>query len=294
MLIRANRVLLFILLFVFTLLFLFACVANDSDYKEFVEVGRSEMERYKFGKAINSFKKAIELNPNDSNVYCYLGKSYIWHLRSNIEISLRKDKEQKNDILNKAAAAYQKSLELNPDSICAYEGLGEYYSFINDYESSLNNYQKAAVLNPGNKNIYQEIGKVFIDLDKPVLAKEAFKTYLNASKKTADYEKIYQFISKDKIRIYNGEIFLESIVEWRIADPIIYEGSVGNFKGAEIRLKDIYSSGLGVALCLIKNESDILSVESKQQIIDQVNGYSLKKFGIEVSDVGVNIIRERD
>lgn len=287
-----NRAPFLIFFFGLTLLFQFSCVENGSVSKDFIELGRSEMERHEFGKAINSFKKAIEQNPTDSTVYCYLGKSYIWYLRFNAAILL-KDKEQKNDILNKVAVAYQKSLELNPNSICAYEGLGEYYSYIDDYENSLIHYQKAALLNPEDRKIYKAIGRVFIELDKPGLAKEAFRTYLKGSKSSADYKKVYKFISKDKIRIDNGEVFLESIVKWRITDPTIYEGSVGYFKGAESRMKDLYFAGVRLVLSCSKNESDILSVESKRQIIDQVNKYSLRKFGIEVSDISVNIIKGR-
>ena len=288
-----NRVPFLILFFGLTLLFQFSCAENSSSFKDFIELGRSEMERHEFGKAINSFKKAIEQNPTDSTVYCYLGKSYIWYLRFNAA-ALLKDKEQKNDILNRVAAAYQKSLELTPNSICAYEGLGEYYSHIHDYENSLIHYQKAALLNPEDRKIYKAIGKVFIELDKPSLAKEAFRTYLKGSKSSADYEKVYQFISKDRVRIHTGEVFLESIVKWRITDPTIYEGSVGYFKGAESRVKDLYSAAVRLFLSCCENESDMLSVETKRQVIDQVNKYTPRKFGIEVSDVCVNIISGRD
>jgi tetratricopeptide (TPR) repeat protein len=243
-----------------------------------------------YGKAIESFNKAIVIDSKNSSVYCYLGKSYIWYLRTNIQIALNKDQTEKLKILDNSKNAFKKAIEIEPAKVCAFEGLGEYYEILDDYEKVLSNYTKAVELQPGNKDIYRKIGKTYIALNKHDMAKEAFKIFLKDSKASADYNEEYHFISKDRINTYGSEVLLKSNIKWRIVDPILYEGSVGNLKIAEERIGDIYLAFArsGIFLSSTKTE-DLLTPKTIKYIINKVNEYSLKNFGSEIIDLNIDI-----
>jgi tetratricopeptide (TPR) repeat protein len=182
-----------------------------------------------------------------------------------------------------------KAIELEQNTICAYEGLGEYYWFIRDYKKALLNYKKVAELQPENKEIYREIGKAYIKLNRQDMAKEAFAVFLKDHEASADYSEVYQFTRIDRIRTLSGETLLSSKVKWRIVDPVVYEGAVGYFKGAEMRIKDVYEANLHRFGSIVQKADELLSTKSIKDIIIRVNDYSIKHFGSEVISIHIDI-----
>ena len=84
-------------------------------------------------KAIDSYKKAIEINPNNSEAYCNMGNAL-----------------QDQGKSEKAVEAYQKALSIEPNSTDAYNNLGNVFQKQDKLEASIKAYQKALKLNPSN------------------------------------------------------------------------------------------------------------------------------------------------
>ena len=255
---------------------------EQGDTEELVEQGLNWMDQFKFDKAINSFEAAIKLHPDDASIYCYLGASYIWYLRTNIKISLKKDKTQKNDILKKAKKTYLRSLELSPMNICALEGLGEYYRYVSDYQSALIQYQELARQQPENKKIYREIGQVYIALDQPQLAKEAFSVFLKGRPRSLDYAKDYELTFSTLF----GQAHIQNRIKWHVTDPTIYEGTLGDSKLAETRIKDLCYPCMRV----VTDTPELLSENSRVCILQRANGYLKKRFGIEILETDITLL----
>lgn len=253
------------------------------DIQGLVEHGRKYMMEFQFDKAIKNFEAAIEQNPNDAPVYCYLGKSYVGSLRYGIAES------ESTAILNKAKRAYLKSLEINPGQVCAYEGLGEYFTRISNYKEAIAQYKVVTQLQPENREVYREIGRMHLELNQRELAREAFLVFLNGRDSSLDYDKEYQLASVDRIKTAYGQIVVRSIVKWHVVDPIIYEGTIGHARLAETRIKDIYCSNLRRVVALVKNVDELLSRDSGREIVRYTNEYMTGRFGIELLDVDLNV-----
>jgi regulator of protease activity HflC (stomatin/prohibitin superfamily) len=84
----------------------------------------------------------------------------------------------------------------------------------------------------------------------------------------------------------------ESNLFWRINDPILYFKKLGDYRRAEIRLKDIYSARLSyiIAINRIENESKIIDDENlKRDLLKDCND-TIKKFEFGIEIIKVEII----
>jgi tetratricopeptide (TPR) repeat protein len=70
--------------------------------------GNKEYTQENFKRAIQLYERAVELDPNMTEAWFYLGSSYQAMYRPG------KNTPENNEMLDKAVAAYQKSLETNP------------------------------------------------------------------------------------------------------------------------------------------------------------------------------------
>jgi tetratricopeptide (TPR) repeat protein len=70
--------------------------------------GNKEYTQENFKRAISLYERAVELDPNMTEAWFYLGSSYQAMYRPG------KNTPENNELLDKSVAAYQKSLETNP------------------------------------------------------------------------------------------------------------------------------------------------------------------------------------
>jgi tetratricopeptide (TPR) repeat protein len=94
-----------------------------------------------FDQAIDSYQKALEINPEYENAYLGLG-------RVSIELGQ----------YDKAARIYQLALELNPQSAAIYNQLGNLSFVQGNYDEALAHYQKAIKLNQFYIAAYNGLG----------------------------------------------------------------------------------------------------------------------------------------
>ena len=91
-------------------------------------------------KAVEEFKKAIEINPNYADAYHNLGNTY-----------------QQMGQLDLAIENYQKALSINPHLWQSYQNLAAIYFNQGQYDLALENIKKALEINPNDENLKQNL-----------------------------------------------------------------------------------------------------------------------------------------
>ena len=129
--------------------------------------------------AIQSLKKALEINKSNSTASCLIAGIL-------------------NDMNSPDAIKYYiKSTELNPRCYLAYRGLGNYHLKIKDYTKAEEYYTTAIEINPQRfAPIYKNRGLVRLELKKINQAKEDFKEYLEQMPEAKDKANILQAIAE--------------------------------------------------------------------------------------------------
>lgn len=108
------------------------------------EMGNVHFLAGAYEKAIHAYNKALTLDRSFGWAYCNLGMTYLALERYAESISL-----------------LQKSIELlksNKDRAVAWNGLGNLYRSLNDYDNAVVAYQKADELDPGHAGVRDEVG----------------------------------------------------------------------------------------------------------------------------------------
>ena len=119
-------------------------------------VGMSYFGQGEYDKAISEFEKSIELDPNHTESYYYLGQCYLQ--KGIIEYNSKKIFKayglyrKANEIAEQVIPRYKKNIEENPTDLNSYLKLGYIYEtrsivpFINEYNEALDYYLKALKL----------------------------------------------------------------------------------------------------------------------------------------------------
>lgn len=112
----------------------------------------------RINKALDANLKALEIDPNDYEVYLCLGNN-LSHL-GNLEDSV---------------SNYKKAINLKADYIQAYYNLGLILNKMKRFDESIYSFQQAINLKPDNANFYNALGLTFMELSKPEEAINYFK-----------------------------------------------------------------------------------------------------------------------
>jgi len=120
-------------------------------------------------ETINSLKKAVELNPNNSTALCLLGGVL---------------NEQNN---SDCVLYYEKSIEKNKSCYLAYRGLGNFYLKNQQFDTSEKHYTQAIEINDNRFGpIYKNRGYVRQQQGKINQAKEDYQSYIKFTPNAKD------------------------------------------------------------------------------------------------------------
>jgi tetratricopeptide (TPR) repeat protein len=104
----------------------------------------------KFPQAEDSYKKAIELQPQNSDAYVGLGQLY-----------------EAQDKFSQAEDSYKKAIELKPRNNGAYVGLGRLYEAQGKFSQAEDSYKKAIESTPQNNWAYGALAVLYGKMGKP-------------------------------------------------------------------------------------------------------------------------------
>ena len=120
-------------------------------------------------ETIDSLKKAVELNPDNSTALCLLGG--VLNEQSNPD----------------CVSYYEKSLEKNKNCYLAYRGLGNFYLKNQQFDKSEKNYTHAIEINDNRFGpIYKNRGYVRQQQNKMNKAKEDYQSYIKFTPNAKD------------------------------------------------------------------------------------------------------------
>lgn len=130
-----------------------------------------------FQKSLESIKKAIGIQPNNSNAL---------HLLAGLQ-----NAQNSEDCIKH----YEKSIELNNNYYLSFNSLGNFYLKSNQFEKAEKSYNKAIEINPKRSaKIFKNLAYVLEKQGKNKEAKESLQNYLKLSPKAADRGIIEQAI----------------------------------------------------------------------------------------------------
>lgn len=112
-------------------------------------------------KAVEEFKKAIELKPNYGDAYHNLANTY-----------------QQMGRTDEAIKNYQEAIKFNPNLWQSYQNLAAIYFEQEKFELAAENMEKAIEVNPQNANLYVNLGVIYLKLEDTQRAKGAFQKAL--------------------------------------------------------------------------------------------------------------------
>lgn len=147
----------------------FAKSNNSGNSNDLLEEGKTYCNNEEYDKAIEIFKKAVELNPNDDDSWRLLGNSY-----------------NRNGQIEEAIKYYLKAAELNPDDSRNWFNLGISYSNNEQYKEAINSFLKVVELNPDDSYSWYGLGNSYI---KNKQVEDAIKSLLKATELNSnDYQ----------------------------------------------------------------------------------------------------------
>ena len=142
--------------FICILLCILALISCDSNIN-YVNQGVAFAEDGNYDKAIESYQKALDVNPDNAEVYSKMGYA-LEEKYNNGKVIGNYDKET----YRKAIECYQKAIEINPNYAYVYKKLGNIYiKQFNGYDKALECYQKLLELNPKDAYAYSQMGYIY-------------------------------------------------------------------------------------------------------------------------------------
>jgi len=177
----------------------------------------------KYKRAIDTYKKTIEGEPNNPTHYFNLGAAY------------RASKHYQEAII-----IYQKVIDLSPNNATGYNGLGLSYTGLSQYDEAISAYQKAVLLNSSDSVIHKNLGDVF-------------RTVERYSEASIEYDKARELGDKSVILLY--KLASTYRAEGRYDDAIsLYQYAIKRYpKDAQLY------SGLGVVYRNLGQFDDAIS-----------------------------------
>lgn len=115
-----------------------------SESEESLRKGIQYLEEGQLGQARNAILKAIELNPEESDAYYYMGAVF-----------------GNRKMYDSAAFYFSKAIELKPNDTTAYFNRAQSYIALDDYRQALEDFSSAIKLNPDYARAYQARAELY-------------------------------------------------------------------------------------------------------------------------------------
>ncbi|MBI5969279.1 MAG: tetratricopeptide repeat protein [Deltaproteobacteria bacterium] len=164
-------------------------------------LGVSSYQQREISKAIQAYKKVIELEPNYVEAYNNLGIIYqeigdfakaLEAYQKSIAINPRYEKGHNNlgillylmDRHEESMAAFQKALAINSQNLESHINLGILFKKRGQMEKAIECYQKALVINPLYGEAHYNIGLLYEQLENSELAIGHYQRFIQLSSKT--------------------------------------------------------------------------------------------------------------
>lgn len=186
---------------------------------------------YRYGQIAEDFKRVIALEPNNSDAHYYLGMTYIdldqRHDAKEIFLKTLQFGQKYRGIYlqlgliaewedehKEAISYFEKELEIDPESVAAYQRLGDLYSnYSADFGRGMEALEKALELQPNHVSTLINYASTLYYLDRLGAATEHFELVVQLDPKnlTANYNLalMYEYTGKKQQAINRWKKFLD-------------------------------------------------------------------------------------
>lgn len=198
---------------------------NNSDNLTCLEQGKELFFKSEYSEAIKQFEKCQLLDPENPEIYYYIGQSYfqqgqLYAQKMNI-FSATKNFRQAYEVSDIAIEKYLKVINENPekDHTNHYMRLAYIYQIrslipgVNEFQEAIDIYQKLLEEQPFLTSVYYNIGWIYFQQKEYQNAINSFLAYLESGVKS-DFVYYHLGLSYDKIgERQNAEYYYHLILE---------------------------------------------------------------------------------
>lgn len=176
-----------------------AVMAKNKALNDAYNGGMTALEAKQYDAAIDSFKKAGEVDPNQEAIWAELAKAY----------NEKADTEKKPDMaaqraedLGHATEAYGKALAIKPDDAALHLNLALALANMKKIDEAKAELEKAATLDPTQAGkAYYNLGAIYINSGQTDAAGEAFKKAMELDPNYADAYYQYGVVLMAKMQV---------------------------------------------------------------------------------------------
>ena len=159
----------------------FAKQNNSDASNDLLEEGKTYYNNEEYDKAIEIFKKVVELYPNDNDNYYWLGRSYY-----------------QNEQYEEAINSLLKAIQLVPNSPEYWAMLGISYGINGQIEEAIKSLLKAAELNPDDSSNWYNLGYAYINNEQ---YQESIEPLLKATELNPDDRESWCFLGNSYLAL---------------------------------------------------------------------------------------------
>ena len=195
--------------------------AESSDLNVHIKNGNKYFQKADYGKAIEEFKKALKISPNNAKGHFSLGLAYFYHYMNEVRENQNKEmlslfmspetkteevidgeSDQTKTLDDLAVDEWKRAIELDDSIRGAHYFLGTYYHNVEKYEEAEKELKREIELNPQYSNSYSVLASVYEKMNKIDLAiayhKKTLELDPDSESNHYDLMRIYQRIGRKK------------------------------------------------------------------------------------------------
>jgi len=158
-------------------------------------LGASYLQLQKKTPAIDAFNKLLEINPYDE--YAYLGIGYAHIIDHNYD---------------KAVDSFRKQVEVNPLDANAQLSLASALVQLRRWDEALPEIQKSAQLMPRSPDVQSSLGQVYLELKQPDKALEAFNKAVELGANATIWNNVAYELANHNLQLDRAQQYAESAV----------------------------------------------------------------------------------
>jgi arylsulfatase A-like enzyme/Flp pilus assembly protein TadD len=154
-------------------------------------LGIAYWKKKEYSKALESYDKALPLDPHSALLLNNLGTLYF---------SMALQSKKKED-LSRAVDCFEKAIAMDPEVASAYNGLGGTYKLLGENEKAISAWKRAVELNPAFDFPLYNLGVTYLEMGGKSLALEYLEKYLALKKSKislAEKQEVEALIEKCK------------------------------------------------------------------------------------------------
>ncbi len=151
-------------------------------YSSYVDYGKRLFEEELYSEAVDSFKEALALRPNDFD-------AQVWFKKAQLMLSLNKLSNIKKEELPRLSFEVEFVIRSNPEEEDIYRYYyvqGNIRYFLKDFKGAKKSYEKAIELKPDFGKAWANLGAALNELKRHEAATKALRKALKAENKTAE------------------------------------------------------------------------------------------------------------